>query len=105
MLYKQISDAKKTLELAKKHSELNAKSIADKMIEKILAKNKDREEYGKKVDKILKEYHTKEAQSASKEVEKFNKMINDDLDMSGGKIEITNKLIELYSLRQISYLN
>ena len=41
----------------------------------------------------------------SKEVEKFNKMINNDLDMSGEKSEIINKLIELYSLRQIYYLN
>ena len=107
LLDKQISDAKKTLELAKKHSKLNAKSIAEtnKMIEKILAENKDREEYGKKVDEILKEYYTKEVQSASKEVEKFNKTVNDDLDMSGEKSEIINKLIELYSLRQIYYLN
>ena len=32
-------------------------------------------------------------------------MINNDLDMSGEKSEIINKLIELYSLRQIYYLN
>ena len=42
---------------------------------------------------------------ASEELEKFNKMINNDLDMSGEKSEIINKLIELYSLRQIYYLN
>ena len=42
---------------------------------------------------------------ASEELEKFNKMINNDLDMSGQKSEIINKLIELYSLRQIYYLN
>ena len=107
LLDKEIRDAKKILELAKKRSELNAKSIAEtnKMVEELRAKNKDREEYGKKVDKILKEYYTKEAQSASKEVEKFNKMINNDLDMSSEKSEIINKLIELYSLRQIYYLN
>ena len=42
---------------------------------------------------------------ASEELEKFNKMINNDLDMSGEKSEKINKLIELYSLRQIYYLN
>ena len=107
LLDKEISDAKMVLELAKNCSDLNAKSIVEtnKIIEELRAKNKDREEYGKKVDEVLKEYYTKEAQSASKEVEKFNKMINNDLDMSGEKSEIINKLIELYSLRQIYYLN
>ena len=107
LLDKEISDAKMVLELAKNCSDLNAKSIVEtnKIIEELRAKNKDREEYGKKVDEVLKEYYTKEAQSASKEVEKVNKMINNDLDMSGEKSEIINKLIELYSLRQIYYLN
>ena len=107
MLDKEIRDAKKVLEVAKKCSDLNAKSIveANKIMEELRAKNKDREEYGKKADEVLKEYYTKEAQSASKEVEKFNKMINNDLDMSGEKSEIINKLKELYSLRQIYYLN
>ena len=55
---------------------------------------------------MLKEYDTKEAQRTSEKVEKINnKMINDNLDMSGEKSEIINKLIELYSLRQIYYLN
>ena len=31
------------------------------------------------MDKVLKEYYTNEAQRASKEIEKFNKMINDNL--------------------------
>ena len=75
------------------------------MVEELRAKNKAREEYGKKVDEILKGHYTKEAQMASEELEKFNKMINNDLDMSGEKSEIINKLIELYSLRQIYYLN
>ena len=107
LLDKQISDAKKTLELAKKYGELNANSIAEtnKMVEELRAENKDREEYSKKVDETLKEYYIKEAREASKEVEKFNKMINNDLDMSGEKSEIINKLIELYSLIQIYYLN
>ena len=104
---KQVRDAKKTLELCKKYSELNAKSIAktDKQIEEIIAKNKAKEEASKNIDEILKEYNTKEAQRASKKIEKFNKMTNDNLDMSSEKSEIINKLIELYSLIQIYYLN
>ena len=41
----------------------------------------------------------------SKKVEEFNKMINDNLDMSSEKSEIINRLIELYSLRRLYYLN
>ena len=104
---KQVRDAKKTLELSKKYSELNAKSIAktDKQIEEMIDKNKAKEEASKNIDKVLKEYYTNEAQKVSKEIEKFNKMINDNLDMSSEKSEIINKLIELYSLIQIYYLN
>ena len=104
---KQVRDAKKTLELSKKYSELNAKSIAktDKQIEGIIDKNKAKEEASKNIDKVLKEYYRNEAQRASKKIEKFNKMINDNLDMSSEKSQIINKLIELYSLIQIYYLN
>ena len=104
---KQVRDAKKTLELIKKYSELNAKSIAktDKQIEKMIDKNKAKEEASKNINEVLKEYYTNEAQKVSKEIEKFNKMINDNLDMSSEKSEIINKLIELYSLIQIYYLN
>ena len=107
MLKKQVSDAKKILELIKKDSELNAKSIAktDELVKKILANAKAREEDDRKINEILKKYNAKEAQRASEKVEKFNKMINDNLDMSSEKSEIINKLIELYILRQIYYLN
>ena len=54
---------------------------------------------------MFKEYDAKEAKRASEKVETFNKMINDNLDMSREKSEIINRLIELYSLRQIYYLN
>ena len=93
---KQVRDAKKTLELSKKYSELNAKSIAktDKQIERIIDKNKAKEEASKNIDKVLKEHYTNEAQRASKKIEKLNKMINDNLDMSSQKSEIINKLIE-----------
>ena len=100
---KQIRDAKKILELSKKYSESNAKT--NKTVEELRAKIKDREEVSKNTDKVLKEYNTKEAQKASEEIEKYNKMINDNLDMSSEKREIINKLIELYSLIQIYYLN
>ena len=104
---KQISDAKKTLKLVEKRSKLNAESTAktDEQVEEIITKNKAREEDSKNIDEILKKYNAKEAQKASKEIEKFNKMINDNLDMSSEKSEIINKLIELYSLIQIYYLN
>ena len=60
---KQVTDAKKTSELSKKYSELNAKSIAktDKQIEEITAKNKAKEEARKHIDKVLEEYNAKEA--------------------------------------------
>ena len=62
---KQVRDAKKTLELSKKYSELNAKSIAktDKQIEGIIAKNKAKEE----VVKILKKYLKNITQKKHKE--------------------------------------
>ena len=100
---KQFRDAKEILELGKKYKESNAKT--NKMIKELRAEIKDREEVSKNTDKVLKEYNTKEAQRASEEIEKCNKMINDNLDMSSEKSEIINILIELYSLIQIYYLN
>ena len=107
MLNKQVSNAKKILELTKKNSELKAEAMAktDESIKKILAKFKDRAEDNRKINEKLKEYNTKEAQRASKEVEKINKMINDNPDMSSEKSEIINRLITLYSLRRLYYLN
>ena len=105
---KQVRDAKKNFKLVKKkRSKVHAESMVktDKQIEEIIAKNKAREKDSKNIDEILKKYNAKEAQRASKEIEKFNKMINDNLDMSSDKSEIINKLIELYSLIQIYYLN
>ena len=100
---KQFRDAREILELSKKYKESNA--IKDKMIKELHAEIKDREEVNKNTDKALKEYYTKEAQRTSEEIEKYNKMINDNLYMSSEKSEIINKLIELYSLIQIYYLN
>ena len=63
------------------------------MIKKLNARAED----NRKINEKLKEYNTKEAQRASEKVEQFNKMINDNLDMSSGNNEIINRLIELYS--------
>ena len=74
-------------------------------IKELSAELKDREEVSKRADKALKEYYTYEAQRASEEIEKYNKIINDNLDMSSEKSEIINKLIELYGLIKIYNLN
>ena len=94
---------KEFLELDKKYMEQGAKT--DKTIKELSAELKDREEVSKNTDKKLKEYYTREAQRASEEIEKYNKIINDNLDMSSEKSEIINKLIELYSLKRIYNLN
>ena len=103
----KIRDAKEFLKLVEKKSKLNAESIdkTDKEIEEIKARDKAREEDSKRINKVLKEYYTKEAQKSSEEIKRFNKMINDNLDMLSGKSETINKLIELCSLIQIYYLN
>ena len=75
--------------------------LKHKMMKELSADIKDREEVSKNTDKSLKEYYTKEAQRASKEIEKYNKMINDNLDMSSEKSEIINKLIELHKVDKI----
>ena len=100
---KQFKDTKEILELDKKYMESRAKT--DKTITELHAKIKDREEFTKNTGKALKKYYTKEAQRASEETEKYNKMINDNLDMSSEKSEIINKLIELHNLIQIYNLN
>ena len=94
---------KEFLELDKKCMEQRAKT--DKTIKELSAELKDREEVSKNTDKKLKEYYMKEAQRASEEIEKYNKIINDNLDMSIQKSKIIHKLIELYSLKRIYKLN
>ena len=80
---KQFRDAKEILELSKKYKESSVKT--DKMITELSAEIKDREEVSKNTNKVLKEYYTKQAQKASNEIEKYNKMINYNLDMSSEK--------------------
>ena len=84
---------------------MESKAKTDKSIKELMAELKDRAEVSKNTDKVIKEYYTKEAQKASENIEKYHKIINDNLDMSSEKSEIINKLIELYSLSRIYSLN
>ena len=68
--------------------ELRAKT--DQTIKELSAELKDREELSKNTNRALKKYYTYGAQRASKEIEKYNKIINDNLDMSSEKSEIIN---------------
>ena len=56
-------------------------------------------------NEIFKEHNAKKAQGASKEVKKLHKMINNNLNMSSAKSEIINRLIKLYRLKRLYYLN
>ena len=49
----------------------------------------------------MKKYYKDNVQDAFKEIEKLNKMINDNPYMSSEKGEIINELIELYNLKNI----
>ena len=84
---------------------MEQRAKTDKTIKELSVELKDREEVSKNTDKKLQEYYTKEAQRAPEEIEKYNKIINDNLDMSSEKSEVINKLIELYSLKGIYNLN
>ena len=53
----------------------------------------------------MKKCYKDNVQDAFKEIEKLNKMINDNPDMSSEKREIINELIELYNLKNLYYLN
>ena len=70
---KQVSDAKKFLKLVKKESKLDSKNRAktDQLIEKILAKNKAREENSKNIDEMIKKYDKNEAQRSFEKIKKI----------------------------------
>ena len=53
----------------------------------------------------MKKYYKDEVQDAFKEIEKLNKMINDNPDMLSEKRKTINELIELYNLKNLYYLN
>ena len=84
---------------------MEQRAKTDKTIKELSAELKDREEVSKKADEALKKNYTNLAREASKKIEKYNKIINDNLDMSSEKSEIINKIIELHSLIKIYNLN
>ena len=107
MFNKQVSDAKKFLKLVEKESKLNTKNRAktDELIEKILSKNKAKEEDSKNIDEMIKKHDKNEAQRSFEEIKKINKSISDNPNISGEKSETINKLIKLHSLKNTYYLN
>ena len=100
-LKKIIDESKELLETIKKNDKDKRYTPADESIKKLNARAED---YSK-INEVLKKYYAKEAERAFKEMERLNKIINDNLDMLSEKSKIINKLIELYDLIQIYYLN
>ena len=94
-LKKLVDKSKELLEIIKKYDENKKYTSADEILKKLNARAED----DRKTNEILKKYYAEEAQRSSKEVEKFNKMINDNSDISSEKSEIINRLIELHSLK------
>ena len=84
---------------------MESRAKTDKMIKELNAELKDREEIEKKADEALRKNHEHNIQRVSEEIEKYNKIINDNLDISSEKSEIINKLIELHNLIKIYNLN
>ena len=80
---------------------MEQRAKTDKTIKELSAELKDREEVSKKADEALKKNYTNLVREASEKIEKYNKIINENLDMSSEKSEIINKLIELHSLIKI----
>ena len=91
---KLVDESKDLLEKTKKYNKDKKYTSVDEVLKRLNA----RAENDRKTNEIL-----EEAQRASKEVDKFNKMINDNLDMSSEKSEIINRLIELYSCINIPF--
>ena len=84
---------------------MKQRAKTDKTIKEVSAELKDREEVSKKADEALKKNYTNLPRETSEKIGKYNKMINDNLDMSSEKSETINKLIELHSLIKIYNLN
>ena len=55
--------------------------------------------------KCLKNITQEKHKGCLKKVEKFNKIINDNPDMTSEQSEMINRLIELYCLKRLYYLN
>ena len=101
-LEKNINESKELLKEIEEYDKNKKYKLADEIFKEIDDRKK---ENIKKSDEVLKEYYAREAQRASEKVEKFNKMINDNLDMSNEKSEMINRLKELYQIIQLYYLN
>ena len=67
---------------------MESRAKTDKMIKELNAELKDREEINKKADEALRKNYAHNVQRASEEIEKYNKIINDNLDTSSEKSEI-----------------
>ena len=76
MFNKQVSNAKKFFKLVKKESKLNTKNRAktDELIEKILAKNKAKEEESKNIDEMIKKHDKNEAQRSFEKIKNLIKL-------------------------------
>ena len=94
---KLVDESKNFLEKTKKYDKDKKYTSVNEVLKRFDASAED----DRKTNEILKKYYAEEAQKVPKGVEKFNKMINDSLDMSSGKSEIINRLIELYHLNKI----
>ena len=75
---KLVDESKDLLEKIKKYDKDKKYISTDEVLKRLNARSEDY----RKTNEILKTYYAEEAQRASKEVEKFNKMVNDNLDMS-----------------------
>ena len=76
-----VDESKELLKTIEKNDKDKKNISVDKLVKKLNPKAED----DRKINEKLKEYDIKEAQRASEKVEKFNKMINDNLDMPSEK--------------------
>ena len=104
-----IKKSKDLIKAIKKHDEKKSDGDSIAELKKLLD---DRKKARKEYDEILKNVHEsimkenkENAERRIKEIEKLNKMINDNPDMSSKKKEIINELIELYNIMHLYYLN
>ena len=89
-LLQKINESKEFLKTIKKYDKNKKYTSADEVLKKLNARSEDNE----KVNEVLKKYYEKEAQRTSEGVEKFNKMINDNPDMSSEKSETINRIVQ-----------
>ena len=66
---------------------MESKAKTDKSIKELNAELKDREEISKKTDEELKKHYTNLVRETFEKIEKYNKIINHNSDMSNEKSE------------------